>query len=262
MKTYRRGDIILNQGSAPQYLYIILKGLCKVLKRPNRTEMLLQRLAEADEQIERHKLKYVYDHTLRNVLSRVAVEPDVQSDFNSQLSPSEAEAWSHITQPEFIRYQLGVEVQKLENLKQRALKEDEREKAMEEKKVLYSMLQSAALESDPKVKEIATLQWPMIFGEACVLDPTAGVSKGSITADTACDILMLHKVQLQTFLVDDKFLNRVKVKAVRYPADPDIVVSLYRNHEWQQYKKTVIKEVPKDKWPPEPKAHEAPEFRV
>ena len=151
-------------------------------------------------------------------------------------------------------------MQKLEYMKQRALKEDEREKALEERKVIYSMLQSAVLEADPKVKEIATLQWPMIFGEACVLDPTAGIAKGSITADTACDILIIHKVQLQTFLIDDKFLNRVKVKATRYPADPDIVVSLHREQEWKLYKNEVIKEVPKNKWPP--KAVDYEPFRV
>jgi hypothetical protein len=210
--------------------------------------MLVQRLAAAEEQIERHKLKYVYDHTLRNTLSKVEVNEDEQEAFNTQLSPGDT--WSHITQPEYIRFQLGVEVQKLEQMKQNALKEDEREKAHEERKVIYSKLQSAAIEADPKTKEIAVLQWPMIFGEGCVLDPVAGVSKGSVTADTACDILMIHKVQLQTFLIDDKFLNRVKLKAVHYPADPDIVVSLYREQEWKLYKNEVIKKIPKDKWPP------------
>eukprot|EP00597_Dinobryon_sp_UTEXLB2267_P014299 CAMPEP_0170116102 /NCGR_PEP_ID=MMETSP0020_2-20130122/12003_1 /TAXON_ID=98059 /ORGANISM="Dinobryon sp., Strain UTEXLB2267" /LENGTH=1446 /DNA_ID=CAMNT_0010344023 /DNA_START=151 /DNA_END=4491 /DNA_ORIENTATION=- len=248
VKTYRRGDIILHQGASPQYLYIIMKGLCKVLKRPNRTEMLVQRLAAAEEKVERHKLKYIYDHTLRHVLSKVAVDEGTQEAFNAKLSTTDS--WSHVTQPEYIRHQLGLEIQMLESLKQRARKEDEREKAQEERKVSFSRLQSAAIESDPKVKEIATLQWPMIFGEACVLDPSAGVSRGSVTADTACDILMLHKVQLQTFLVDDKFLNRVKIKAVHYPADPDIVVSLHRQQEWKLYKDEVIREIPKHKWPP------------
>ncbi len=63
-----------------------------------------------------------------------------------------------------------------------------------------------------KVAEIATLQWPMIFGEACILDPESGSSRGTITADTLCDVFVLHKTQIQTFPVDDRFLEKVKCK--------------------------------------------------
>ena len=52
----------------------------------------------------------------------------------------------------------------------------------------------------------------MIFGEACVLDPEAGISRGSIIADTSVDVFVLHKKQIQTFQIDDAFLERVKGK--------------------------------------------------
>jgi hypothetical protein len=154
-----------------------------------------------------------------------------------------------MTEPEHLRHKLGVEIRNLEGLKFRAMREDEKEKSSEEKRTLNSTLPSAAIESDPKQGDIATLQWPMIFGEACILNPTEGLSRGSIIADTACDIFMLHKSQLQTFEVDDDMLERVKIKSVRYPEDPDIVVSLHRQQEWTLYKKEVMDNIPKDRWP-------------
>ena len=50
----------------------------------------------------------------------------------------------------------------------------------------------------------------MIFGEACLIDPDNGKSRGSIITDTPCEIFVLHKTQIQTFPVDDDFLSCVK----------------------------------------------------
>lgn len=41
-----------------------LLGICKVKKRPNRTEMLLQKLEVAKEKAEQFDLKYVYHHKI------------------------------------------------------------------------------------------------------------------------------------------------------------------------------------------------------
>ena len=43
-KIFKRGDILLHQGASPQYFCIMLKGLAKVYKRPNRTEMISEKL--------------------------------------------------------------------------------------------------------------------------------------------------------------------------------------------------------------------------
>ncbi|RYH27871.1 hypothetical protein EON65_12880 [archaeon] len=107
-----------------------------------------------------------------------------------------------------------------------------------------------------KEAEIATLQWPRIFGEASVLDPDQGVSRGSVVADTSVEVLVIHKKQIQTFQIDDTFLDRVKAKALVYPGDPDIVVSLYRKNEWSDYRKEVMKGISTTRWPKSLVAHE------
>ena len=50
-----------------------------------------------------------------------------------------------------------------------------------------------------KLSEVSTLQWPQLFGEACVNDPDSGTSRGTIVADTNLEVLSIHKNQLQTF---------------------------------------------------------------
>jgi CRP-like cAMP-binding protein/tetratricopeptide (TPR) repeat protein len=109
--------------------------------------------------------------------------------------------------------------------------------------------QALASQLNRKQAEIKLLQWPMIFGEACVLQPDVGVSRGSIVADTTVECIVLHRMQLQTFAVDDHFLDRVRDKAVVYPGDPDIVVDLFRKQNWQQYKLEVMQDISKSRWP-------------
>eukprot|EP00981_Chlorochromonas_danica_P001406 scaffold296_cov164-Ochromonas_danica.AAC.23 len=104
--------------------------------------------------------------------------------------------------------------------------------------------------------EIATLQWPMIFGEACILDPEHGFSRGSVVADTSLELFVLHKTQIQTFQIDDAFLDRVKGKGVVFPSDPDIVVDLYHKQLWGGYCKDVMKDISTNKWPKSLKSHE------
>ena len=38
------------------------------------------------------------------------------------------------------------------------------------------------------------------------------------------------------------------VKAVAYPGDPEVVVSLFRKQEWGNFRKNVLDEIPKDRW--------------
>ena len=103
---------------------------------------------------------------------------------------------------------------------------------------------------DQHVLEInANLQWPRIFGEACLTDPHTGQSKGTITTDTACRLFMVHRSQLQTFLVDEVTITRAKLKSVVYPTDSTINNTLRRNKEWKNCKKEIIGKVRQDKWP-------------
>lgn len=256
----------MKQGEKPMYIYLIMKGLCNVHKRPNRTQMLIEHLADLHEKIKRHDSQYVFDHGLTNVLTKAdvlefrqacesyyssgldAFDETVIGDFahyqqvhnkrNKLAFQAMALQYPHITQSELDRYKMTLEVSKYEDLIQRATMMDAKERHSEDQ--------------GARNKSIGTLQWPMIFGEACVLDPEAGVSKGTITADTSVDVFVLHKTQLQTFPIDTEFLDRVTCKAILYPTDPDIAVSLYKEKEWTGYRKKVMKGIRTSRWPTPP----------
>ena len=100
-----------------------------------------------------------------------------------------------------------------------------------------------------KLCEIATLQWPMIFGEACVVDPDEGLSRGTIVADTTTDVLVLHKKQIQTFHIDPKFIDKVKQKAVNYPDDTELVMKNRSKAGWKKVREAMMEEIPKGRWP-------------
>lgn len=87
----------MHQGAKPKYFYIMLKGLTKIYKRPNRTEMIVEKLELTKEKAERHDLKYVYSHNLRHQLSKAEVE-----EKDSHL----LETNHYMTEPEYIRYKL------------------------------------------------------------------------------------------------------------------------------------------------------------
>ena len=69
-KTYRSGELILKQGVKPDCISLIMKGMCKSYKAPNKSTVLGVKLKEAKEKAEKHDLKYSYDSRQRNTLSR------------------------------------------------------------------------------------------------------------------------------------------------------------------------------------------------
>jgi hypothetical protein len=44
------------------------------------------------------------------------------------------------------------------------------------------------------------------------------------------------------------FSSLLTVKAVAYPGDPEVVVSLFRKQEWKKYRAEVLDEIPKTRW--------------
>ena len=50
-------------------------------------------------------------------------------------------------------------------------------------------------------------------------DPASGLSRGTIVADTTCELFLVHKSQMQTFVIESPMLEKVKQKAVQYPDD-------------------------------------------
>jgi len=104
--------------------------------------------------------------------------------------------------------------------------------------------------------ELASLKWPMIFGEACVLEPDFGFSRGSIAASTFCDIFTIHKTQMQTFHIQESFLARLNERSVVYPDDEVLVEMMLKRKSWKSYRQSVVDQLSKTRWPKEKKLND------
>jgi tetratricopeptide (TPR) repeat protein len=318
IKFYNGGETILQQGTKPSGIGIVMKGLCKVIKKPNRTEMLYQKLNVALEKADQYDLKYVYHHGVSKgmLVSKTSTDKRTKSNKSRAKSPVQKSKHHHTqrqdpiavlknfptnvycepmpaTEPETFRKELQAEIEKLQQLIQKAKlqdamdwREDRTTNTHGKSSNTYDLVKSdhpskvneLAGYLSGSIAEIATLQWPMLFGEACILDPENGISRGSVAADTACEILVVHKVQIQTFPVDADFLDRVRGKgavakffsiysiqvmsiqflgkAIAYPHDPDLVVNLYRDIEWKHYKEEMMQGISTTRWPKKFDTHE------
>lgn len=213
IRSIRAGEIILEQGQKPSFLYFMLSGMAKVYKKPNGTDFLLRRLKECKFKAEQFDLKYVYHHNLRDVLSRA---PDEEL-------PSRLRAMGHhVTLSELGREQLRAEIIKLE----------------------AALAKSSQQDPNVGYTEITDLYWPRIFGESCVLDSSeTGVSLGRIVADTACEVLTIHMTQIQTFHVGDKLLANLKRKGIKYPNDELLAQEEAWNRTWNAQKDEILQEL-------------------
>jgi len=237
--TYHSGETILTQGSKPTYVYFIMKGMCKSYKRPNKKEILERKLREARERADKHDLKYTYHHKLRHNLSKgvLHIDPNASEKQFNELSHQ-----THVTGSEAGRYELGLEIAKLD-------RDLAKEIAKERQEAAERVVDDEAPDesSIAKLAEISTLQWPMLFGEACILDPENGISRGTIIADTTCDVFVVHKTQMQTFRIGPNFFEKVTNRSVKYPEDEALVASRERKAEWELYRVEILSTLTKKK---------------
>lgn len=214
---YSPGDIILRQGEVPDRMYFVMKGICTVQKRPDENEQLITRLIEMKEQAVEHDMKYSFHHKLRGVLTPAPAEFQRHSDSNFATN-SEAE-----------RYNLGIEIKKLE--------------------AHFAALKKSHAEYQNDVQQVTSLKWPMFFGESAVSVPEGRSSLGTIIADTFCEILWIHKSYLQTFKLKEGFHERLRVRKVRYPSEEALVEQIELGKAWSGYKKNVLEDLSKQRWP-------------
>jgi CRP-like cAMP-binding protein len=241
VKSFKSGDIIIEQAMQPNYLYLIMKGMCKAYKKPHRGEIYLRHLNILKAKAERHDMKYTYHHKMRHILNKPQNVNIRQKNKNPNESKINIHS-PHLTDTEYNRHLLAQEIHKYEILLHKAQLEDAKHHCDD-------TTVTTITPSEENQSEVATLQWPMLFGEVSVLEPEAGVSQGTIVADTACDVFMIHKIQMQTFHVDEIFLERIKVRSVKYPNDVDLTGIIEQKKEWKQYRSTCLSAVKKTKWP-------------
>jgi CRP-like cAMP-binding protein/tetratricopeptide (TPR) repeat protein len=241
IKHYNQGTVVLKQGQVPDNLYLVMKGMLRVLKRQNRTELLERRLEDTQQQCDFHDLKYTFHHNLRHELAA-----DVDNPYDSLKKNT------HLTMPEVHRHQLGLEVQAL----QRKLM-----KVRAEQEVLEAEAAAGGGEEESGTgggggddlekdnAEIKVLEYPQLFGETVMTSPGSGTSRGTIVADTACEVFVIHKFQLQTFNMSENIMDRVDLRAVTYPTDDALMKKLEHKERWTQYKDEIMLGIPKGRWP-------------
>ena len=238
VRRYHQGETILTQGEEPEFLYFVMKGTCKVIKRPDPSEFLVRRLAELKESALSFDQKYAFHHRLRGTFTSASEEcrkshPDIP----------------HITAAEEERESTEAELSKLTvQIKRVKAVEEKRREDEEELKRLGREVPNMSV-------DIAALHWPQLFGEVAILQPEGGTSLGTVKADTMVDIMCVHKVHLQTFQIDERLLERVKQRSVHYPPDEKLVEMLQSSQEWSGYKKSLMKDIRKDKWPNKGRTH-------
>ena len=146
-----------------------------------------------------------------------------------------------MTVSEALRYSLGIEIKQLEKELQRAIETElkQQEEEMSTDEIAESVTS--------KLSEISTLQWPQLFGEACMLDPEHGTSRGTVVADTTLEVLSIHKSQLQTFRVRDNLLERMKYRCVVYPEDEELLRLKEQKESWEIQRQALLTQVSKVK---------------
>ena len=90
-----------------------------------------------------------------------------------------------------------------------------------------------------------------IFGESSVLEPFKSIAEGSVTTDTNCEVIMVHKTILQRYhyTCTDFFREGVDKKAILYPNDTKLIINLKEAEDWLEYKLQVMKKIKKTRWP-------------
>lgn len=222
---FMAGKMLLDQGDVSSRLYVIMKGMCKSFKKPNKLDILLRKLNDLEHQALEHDTKYRYHHKLRNTLTKA--KGTIPFDRGTGL---------HTTIAEESRYVLELEINKLKSLirKTEANMADVATGAM-------AILE----EGENDMCEISTLQWPMIFGEVCVTDPMGRYSPGRIICDTNCLIFSIHYLQLQTFRIDAELVDRLKKFSVAYPSDAVLVHKIEKERVWSRFKTDMIESAEK-----------------
>merc|ERR1711871_720084 len=155
----------------------------------------------------------------------------------------------HVSLPEITRAHLTEEILYLEN----KLRNEEALKKKEEEE--YEVLLEAALRGSHKGNKlpsreanncsITQIYWPRFFGEVCLLDADKCINIGTVKADSACEIFMIHMSQLQTFHIGEDLLHRVTARQIQYPDDNALMAKIDTDKFWVKYRSDLMKGIPK-----------------
>ena len=225
LRRYRQGETILKQGETPDFVFFVMKGVCRAMKRPEPTEYLSQRLLVLRKKVDKFEQNYTFHHSLR------------------KSSLDTAEEGSHQVEVENDHMNLKAEIDRLEiqEAKEIILEKKRRE---EEKELIL-----LGHDVPDRYVDVSSLHWPQLFGEAAILQPDTGVSAGTVVADTNCHLMCMHKSNLKTFLTNKKIIDNVKDRSVKYPSHEKLVLQLAEKEKWVDYKAEALEDISKERWP-------------
>ena len=231
LRRYRQGETILAQGEVPDFVFFIMKGICRAMKRPDPTEYLSQRLVKLRKQANKFEELYTYHHSLRN------------SSSSANSASDSARRGSHQMEVENDHMNLKSEIARLEILEAKEIILEKKRRQEEKELILLGH------DVPDRYVEVSSLHWPQVFGEAAILQPGTGVSAGTIMADTNCHLMCMHKSHLQTFVIDKKIMDNVKDRCVVYPSHEKLVTRLSEKEKWVGYKAEALEDISKARWP-------------
>lgn len=211
-KIFQPKEILVEQSKEVEYLYFLTKGIVTVRKYADVYAQTKREIAACDKEIERIKTKYCFHHLLL-------------ADVKTKSTTVTGEP--RMTAAELSKHELDAE---RENLLQRLRKLENG---------------NIAATDITKTIDVARIMPPGIFGEVSVTIPDKGAAVGSVESDTIVEVLMLHKVALQTFKISSDFVERVGRKGVRgkYPDDDDVVRQLRHLEVDKKAQKKVLRDI-------------------
>ncbi|GMH68661.1 hypothetical protein TL16_g04982 [Triparma laevis f. inornata] len=222
-RKFNKGVDVVNQDEGFDYLCVLTKGLCVVTKFADRIAQVRRVLEGLKKDLKNIKLNYKFHHTM---VDRAMVKSDSDGYFDIE---GDEKPFKTFTEQE----QLDLE-KKIENW---------------EKKM--RIIQSEGGDAAEKRLRVGGLVSNDIFGESSVLEPFKSVAEGSVTTDTNCEVVMVHKTILQRYhyTCTDFFRDGVDKKAIMYPNDSKLIINLKEAEEWLEYKLEVMKKIKKTRWP-------------
>ena len=242
LRTVSQGSVLVRQGESPDNVSLVVKGMLRVLKRQNRTEILGRKLQEVQHQIAFHDAKYTFHHKIRHELSEKTRE-------EYPVVPEVMKYNTHLTRPEIRRHEMGFDVQKLAKKLARAEIDEKEAEEQREASLKLEDVEDEAAAMERNHCEIKVLEYPQVFGESCLLNLESGASLGTIIADTLCELFVIHKYQLQTFHVGDHLMERVETRSIAYPSDDVLISTLEHRSRWGAYRAELLDKIPKARWP-------------
>lgn len=230
LRRYRQGEVILSQGEVPEFMYFVLKGICKAMKRPDPTEYLAQRLVLLKTKVDNFDELYTYHHSLRT-------RANPSSSSSTPGSPPED------VEEEHRNLKLEIASLEVQHAKEIVL---EKKRRQEEQELIH-----LGHNVPERFVEVSSLHWPQVFGEAAILQPDGGVSAGTVVADTNCHLMCLHKSHLQASpsVISSRVLGNVRDRMVVYPSHEQLVVQLADKEGWASYKAEALEKISKERWP-------------